>query len=77
MPLTGMDFTVKQQQLLRAAADIVNPGMTDQQVLDWATSEGTKAAVAQAVLLARQKVREDSNLAARQALAPLEAADEE
>ena len=35
MDVTISNVTTEERAFLRAAADLVNPGMTDQQVVDW------------------------------------------
>ena len=35
MDVTISNVTAEERAFLRAAADLVNPGMTDQQVVDW------------------------------------------
>jgi hypothetical protein len=35
MPLVGTNFTPEQRTFLRAAADLVAPGLTDAQVITW------------------------------------------
>lgn len=76
MPLQGSDFTARQRQILRAAADIVDPGMTDAQVLAWATGVGSVAAVRRAVDLAADKISERHNAERAALLTPLEDVDD-
>lgn len=71
MPLIGSDLTTRQKRILRASADIVNPGMSDAAVLAWATKEGAQAATDAAAALARTKVLEQTNQARDEALAGL------
>ena len=76
MPLQGADFSVRQRQVLRAAADIVNPGMTDAQVLAWATGVGAVAAVRRARDLAAATLNERHNAERAALLTPLEDEDD-
>lgn len=73
MPLTGTDFTPRQRQALRAIADLVQPGLTDAQVLAWATQQGVRATMREAHERLRAHVFETSNAANRATLRPIEA----
>lgn len=71
MPLTGSDFTPTQLLALRVIADYINPGMTDQQVLAWATAQGADGAMNAARNKFVQKVQDDTDELRRQLLAQL------
>lgn len=70
MPIIGTDLTPAQRQFFRQAADLVQPGLTDQQVLDWITEQGIEGAAEKAreIVLARVRAEANALLAAAQVL---------
>ena len=71
MPLIGSDFTARQRAILRTAADLVSPGMSDAAVLAWATTAGAAASVARAVQLAVDELAERHNAERRSVMSQL------
>ena len=73
MPLIGTDFSPTQRQALRVMADAISPGLTDAQVLAWATEQGVKASLRAAFDLYVKEITDQTNQTRRDALAPVEA----
>jgi hypothetical protein len=71
MPLVGTDFTPEQRQALRAMADTVQPGLTDLQVLAWATEQGVQGAMRSAFDLFAKKITDQTNDQRRRAIDPI------
>lgn len=73
MPLTGTDFTPQQRQALRVMADYLSPGLSDTQVLAWATEQGVEGAMRAAYALFVKRVQDDTNEARAGILRPVQA----
>ena len=73
MPLTGQDFSPAQRQALRAMADVVQPGLSDTQVLEWATRQGVQGAMRAAFERFAATVTQQTNQERRATLAPVAA----
>ena len=65
MPLVATDFTPEQQQFLRNAADLINPGMTDQEVVDWINQRAMALIAEDVKARIVAGLREDHNSAIR------------